>query len=43
MPKEKSVKKLLKNIPEEKSSIGAPRKRGLNDTENVMKKLGVTC
>jgi len=42
MPKERSVRKLSKNIPEEKRSIGKPRKRGLVDIENVLKKMGVT-
>jgi hypothetical protein len=42
MLKERSMKKLPKNIPEMKRSIGKPRKRGLNDTENVLKKMGVT-
>ena len=39
--KERSVKKLFKNIPEEKRSIGKPRKRWLGDNENDLKKMGV--
>jgi hypothetical protein len=42
MPKERSVKKLFKNIPEEKRSIKKPRKRWLDDTENGLEKMGVT-
>lgn len=41
MPKERSVKKPFKNIPEEKRSIGKPRKRWLGDNENDLKKMGV--
>ena len=37
------MKKLIKNIPEEKRSTGKPRKRWLDDTENDLKKMGVTC
>lgn len=36
------MKKLIKNFPEEKRSIGKPRKRRLDDTENYLKKMGVT-
>jgi hypothetical protein len=42
MPKVRSVKKLFKNIPEEKRSIRKPRKRWLDDTENGVKKMDVT-
>jgi hypothetical protein len=41
MSKERYVKKLIKNIPEEKRSLGKPRKRWSDDTENDLKKMGV--
>jgi hypothetical protein len=41
MPKERSVKKLFKNIPEGKRSTRKPRKRWLDDTENGLKKTGL--
>ena len=38
VPEERSVKKVLKNIPEGKTSVGKPRKIWLDDVENDMKK-----
>jgi hypothetical protein len=37
----RSVKKVFKNIPEGKRSIGRPRKRWLDNNENGLKKIGV--
>jgi hypothetical protein len=42
MPEERRVKKAFKNIPEEKRSVGKPRKRWLDDFQNDLKKMGVT-
>jgi hypothetical protein len=41
MPEERTVKKVFKNIPEGKMSVGKPRKRWLDDVENDLKKMGV--
>jgi hypothetical protein len=41
MPEERTVKKMFKNIPEEKKSFGNPRKRWLDDVESDLKKMGV--
>jgi hypothetical protein len=41
MPGESSVKKVFKNIPEGKISVGKPRKRWLASVENDPKKIGV--
>jgi hypothetical protein len=40
-PKERTVKKLFKQIPEEKRSVGKPRKRWLDNVENYLKKMGI--
>jgi hypothetical protein len=34
-------KKLFKNTPDGKRSVGKPRKRWLDDVENYLKKIGV--
>jgi uncharacterized protein VirK/YbjX len=36
------VKKVFKNIPERKRSVGKRRKRWLDDVENDLKKMGVS-
>jgi hypothetical protein len=36
-----AVKKVFKNIPKGKGSIGKPRKKWLDDIENDHKKMGV--
>jgi hypothetical protein len=41
MPEEKTVKNVFKNISELKKSVGKPRKRWLDDTENYVNKTGV--
>jgi RNA-splicing ligase RtcB len=41
MPEERTVKKVFKNIPEGKGSVGKPRKRWLDDVENDLKKMDV--
>jgi len=42
MPEEKNVKKMFKNISEEKkSSFGRPRKRKRGDVKNDLKEMGV--
>ena len=41
MSEERTVKKVFKNIPEGKRSVGKPRKRWLDDVENDLKKMGV--
>jgi len=35
------VKKVLKNAPEGKRSVGKPRKRRLDHAENDLKKMGI--
>ena len=40
--KKRTVKKVFKNSPEGKRSVGKPRKRWLEDVENDLKKMGVT-
>jgi hypothetical protein len=39
--KERSVKKVFKSIPDEKSSVGKPRKRWMGNIDNDQKKMGV--
>jgi hypothetical protein len=39
--KKKTVKKVFKNIPEGKSSVGKPRERWLDDIKNYLKKVYV--
>jgi hypothetical protein len=41
MSEQGTVKKVFKNTLEGKGSVGKPRKRWLNDTENDLKKMGV--
>ena len=41
MPEERNVKKVFKNFPEGKRSVGKSRKRWLDDVENDLKKMGV--
>jgi hypothetical protein len=41
MSEDRTVKKVFKNIPEEKRSIGKPRKKWLDDVENDLKKTDV--
>jgi hypothetical protein len=41
MPEERTVKKMCKNIPEERRSVGKPRKRWLDGVENGQKKMAV--
>jgi hypothetical protein len=38
----KVVKKVFKNTPEGKESVGTPRKRWLDDAKNDLKKMYVT-
>ena len=42
MSGETTVRKMFKNTPEGKTSPGKPRKRRSEDTENDLKKMGVT-
>jgi hypothetical protein len=39
MPEERTVKKVFKNIPEVKWSVGKPRKRWLDYVETDLKKM----
>ena len=41
MSEKKSEKKLFKNTPEGRRSVGKQRKRWLDDAENYLKKIGV--
>jgi hypothetical protein len=41
MSEERTVKNVLKNIPQRKRSVGKPRKRWLDDVDNDVKKIGV--
>jgi hypothetical protein len=41
MPEERTVKKVFKNIPEGRRSVGKSRKRWLDDVENNLNKMGV--
>jgi hypothetical protein len=41
MPEERTVRKVFKNNPEGKRSVGKPRKRWLDDVEYDLKKMGV--
>ena len=41
MSEERSVKNVLKNTPEGKTSVGKPRKRWLDDGEIDFMKMGV--
>jgi hypothetical protein len=39
MPEERTAKKVVMNIQEEKGSIGKPRKKWLDHVENDLKKV----
>jgi hypothetical protein len=43
IPEETTVKKVFKNTPEGKRSVGKPRKRRLDYVENGLKNMGVRC
>ena len=42
MSEERTVKKVFKNIPEGKRSVGKPRMRWLDDVKNDLKKMCVS-
>jgi hypothetical protein len=39
MAEERTMKKVFKNTKERKRSVGKPRKRGLDNVENNLKKM----
>jgi hypothetical protein len=41
MPEERTTKKVFKDTPEGKRSVGNPKKRWLDNVENDLKKMGV--
>jgi hypothetical protein len=41
VPEERTVKRVFKNIPDRKCSVGNPRKRWLVDVDNNLKKMSV--
>lgn len=41
MPKERTVKKVFKNIPDGRRFVVKPRKRWLDDVKNYLKKMHV--
>jgi len=41
VPEERTVKRVFKNIPDGKCSVGMPRKRWMVDVENDLKEMSV--
>ena len=42
MSEERTVKKVFKNTPEGRRSVGKPQRKWLDYVENYLKKMGVT-